>query len=378
MSGEPPLILHVIHHLVIGGMENGLVNLINSIPASKFRHAIACVEDYSDFRRRIARDDVEVFALNRSRVGLWAMRRELYRLCRRMRPQIVHTRGMSGLDALLPSRLAGTPSHVHGEHGWDVHDLHGSSSKPIWLRRLHSPLIDRYITVSNHLQRYLIERVGVRPSRITQIYNGVDTARFVPGSGKPTNALPAGFADGDSIVVGTVGRLQLVKDQATLIRAFARLAARPSGARLRLVIVGGGPLSSQLQALVAELGIQKQTWFPGALADVRPVMQCFDVFVLSSLSEGISNTILEAMATGLPVVATAVGGNLELVTDRCTGRFFEPGDVAQLVNLLDEYATNAPQRREHAGLARKRAEEVFGLPVMVENYQRVYEELSDS
>ncbi len=179
-------------------------------------------------------------------------------------------------------------------------------------------------------------------------------------------------------MVGTVGRLQLVKDQATLIRAFARLAARPSGARLRLVIVGGGPLSSQLQALVAELGIQKQTWFPGALADVRPVMQCFDVFVLSSLSEGISNTILEAMATGLPVVATAVGGNLELVTDRCTGRFFEPGDVAQLVNLLDEYATNAPQRREHAGLARKRAEEVFGLPVMVENYQRVYEELSDS
>jgi len=306
---------------------------------------------------------------------VWAVRRELFGLCRRLRPRIVHTRGMSGLDALLPSRLAGTPSRVHGEHGWDVHDLHGSSSKQVWLRRLHSPLVDRYITVSKHLERYLVERVGIRPSRITQIHNGVDTERFSPAARAERSALPAGFADVDSIVIGTVGRLQAVKDQATLIRAFARLARQPEGARLRLVIVGGGPLARQLQALVAELGIERQTWLAGPLTDVRHVLGCLDVFVLSSLQEGISNTILEAMATGLPVVATAVGGNLELVIDRRTGRFFEPGDVAKLAGVIREYAGDAPQRREHARLARQRAEQVFGLPVMVESYQRVYEEL---
>ena len=86
---EVPLVLHVIHHLVIGGMENGLINLINQIPATRYRHAIACIEDYSDFRHRITRPDVEVIALHRSRIGVWALRRELFRLCRRLRPDVI-------------------------------------------------------------------------------------------------------------------------------------------------------------------------------------------------------------------------------------------------------------------------------------------------
>jgi sugar transferase (PEP-CTERM/EpsH1 system associated) len=369
----PPLVLHVIHHLVIGGMENGLVNLINRMPASRFRHAIACIEDYSDFRSRLTRDDVEVIPLYRSKVGVWAVRRELFRLCRRLRPAIVHSRGMSGLDALLPTRLAGTRHHVHGEHGWDVHDLDGTASKPALLRRIHSPLIDRYVTVSKHLERYLVERVRVAPSRITQIYNGVDTERFTPLPRKPSGVLPAHFADPDSIVIGTVGRLQLVKDHATLVKAFAALTRLPLGERLRLVIVGGGPLLGELQRLVAELGVAGQTWLPGPLSDVPSVMRWCDVFVLSSLSEGISNTILEAMACGLPIVATRVGGNVELVDEGRMGELFEPGDVAALAGLLERYAADPAWRGAHAALARQRAVEVFGLQAMVDRYQAVYE-----
>jgi sugar transferase (PEP-CTERM/EpsH1 system associated) len=373
MSGRPPLILHVIHHLVIGGMENGLVNLINRMPATRFRHAIACIEDYSDFRRRIVRDDVEVYALNRSRVGLWRVRRELFRLARRLRPSIVHTRGMSGLDALLPTRLAGVSRHIHGEHGWDMHDLHGSSAKPLWLRRVHSPLINRYIAVSKHLERYLIERVGIRPSRITQIYNGVDTERFCPALEKAIDVFPSGFANSDSFIVGTVGRLQLVKDQATLIRAFAEVARQTHGNRFRLVIVGGGPLAKDLQSLVENLGVAAQTWLSGPIEKVPSILKCLDLFVLPSLSEGISNTILEAMACGVPVLATAVGGNIELVQDGRTGRLFQPGDAATLANLLLGYAHNYELRANHARLARARAMETFDLSKMVQSYQQVYE-----
>ena len=143
MSEDPrPLILHVIHHLYMGGMENGLVNLLNRMPDSRFRHAIACVEDYSDFRRRLRRMDVDVIALHRSRVGVWEIRRAIFNHCRRLRPAVVHTRNLSGLDALLPARLAGVPRCIHGEHGWDVNDLHGDHWKPVLLRRLHSPLIE--------------------------------------------------------------------------------------------------------------------------------------------------------------------------------------------------------------------------------------------
>ena len=370
-----PLVLHVIHQLAMGGMENNLVNLINRMPASGFRHAIACVEDFSDFRSRLVKPDVEVFALHRSRVGVQRLRLELFRLCRRLRPRIVHSRNRSGLDALLPARLAGVRYRVHGEHGWDVGDLHGESWKLMLLRRLHAPLVSRYITVSKDLERYLIRRVGVAARRVTQIYNGVDTERFAPAADKPTGLLPASLAGTDLVVIGTVGRIQAVKDQATLLRAFAALqSARPeSRARLRLAVVGDGPLLGELRDLARSLGIAETTWMPGALGNVPDVLRLLDVFVLPSLSEGISNTILEAMASRLPVLATARGGNVELVEEGQNGRLFEPGDVPALTRLLADYLDDSARRRAHADTARRRALERFSLDAMVASYQAVYE-----
>jgi sugar transferase (PEP-CTERM/EpsH1 system associated) len=370
-----PLVLHVIHQLAMGGMENNLVNLINRMPASGFRHAIACVEDFSDFRSRLVKPDVEVFALHRSRVGVQRLRLELFRLCRRLRPRIVHSRNRSGLDALLPARLAGVRYRVHGEHGWDVDDLRGESWKLILLRRLHSPLVSRYITVSKDLERYLTRRVGIAAGRVTQIYNGVDTERFAPAADKPVGLLPSSLAGPDLVVIGTVGRIQAVKDQATLLRAFAALrSARPeSRPRLRLAIVGDGPLLGELRELARSLGVAETTWMPGALGNVPDVLRLLDVFVLPSLSEGISNTILEAMASRLPVLATARGGNVELVEEGQNGRLFEPGDVPALTRLLAEYLDDPARRRAHADTARRRALERFSLDAMVASYQAVYE-----
>ncbi len=92
----------------------------------------------------------------------------------------MHSRNLSGLDALLPARLAGVPRCVHGEHGWDVDNLGGTNRRHALLRRLHAPLVDRYVTVSKDIERHLVERIGIRPSRIAQIYNGADTERFAP------------------------------------------------------------------------------------------------------------------------------------------------------------------------------------------------------
>jgi sugar transferase (PEP-CTERM/EpsH1 system associated) len=368
--------LHVIHQLAMGGMENNLVNLINRMPPARFRHAIACVEDFSDFRSRLAKTDVEVVALHRARIGVQKLRLELFRLCRRLRPAIVHSRNRSGLDALLPARLAGVRYCVHGEHGWDVDDLHGEKWKLILLRRIHSPLVNRYITVSKDLERYLVRRVGIAARRVKQIYNGVDTERFSPGAEKPLGLLPASLAGPGLVVIGTVGRIQAVKDQATLIRAFAALlAARPgSTSRLRLAIVGDGPLLGELRGLASSLGIAELTWLPGALGHVPDVLRLLDVFVLPSLSEGISNTILEAMASRLPVLATARGGNVELIDEGQNGRLFEPGDVESLARLLGEYLDNPALRRAHADVARRRALERFSLDAMVASYQAVYQE----
>ena len=377
MTETRPLILHVIHHLVTGGMENGLVSLINNLPSSSYRHAIVCIEDHSDFRDRLTRADTEVLEMRRSRIGTWRLRYRLVRTFRRLKPAIVHSRNKSGLDALLPARLAGVPHCVHGEHGWDVHDLDGHSVKEQVLRRLHAPLVERYVTVSRSLRDYLVERVGIRPERITTICNGVDTGKFQPAPRKPAGILPAQLAREELVIIGTVGRLQPVKDQQLLLRAFAGLVRESPGvaATARLLLVGNGPLRDTLMQLAQSLGIAHLTAFTGDRTDVAQLLQCMDVFVLPSLAEGISNTLLEAMATGLPVVATRVGGNVELVRDGENGALFESGDVASLTHLLAGYVTDGSARRRHGERSRRLALESFSLEAMIEGYRGAYETL---
>ncbi len=375
----PPLVLHVIHHLVTGGMENGLVNLVNTMPESSYRHAIVCIEDYSAFRDRIRRQGVQVFALNRSRVGIWRTRCELFALFRRLRPAIIHSRNMSGLDAIVPAMLAGVRHRLHGEHGWDVGDLRGERFKPALLRRLNSPFVSRYVTVSRDLAGYLESRVGIAATRITQICNGVDTDRFVPaGDGPRRSRLPPAFRDENCVLIGTVGRIQPVKDQTLLLRAFA-IAREMHPAlrnRMRLAVVGDGPLLGELHALADSLGIAGETWLPGALDNVPEVLRAFDLFVLPSLNEGISNTILEALASGVPVVATNVGGNPELIDDGVTGRLIAAGDLDTLVRTIGEYAADGVLRRRQSEVARRVAIERFSLAMMVGRYEALYDHLT--
>jgi sugar transferase (PEP-CTERM/EpsH1 system associated) len=377
MTETRPLILHVIHHLVTGGMENGPVSLINNLPSSSYRHAIVCIEDHSDFRHRLTRPDTEVLEMKRSQIGTWRMRYRLFRTFRRLKPAIVHSRNKSGLDALLPARLAGVPHCVHGEHGWDVHDLDGLSVKEQVLRRLHAPLVERYVTVSRSLRDYLVERVGIRPERITTICNGVDTGKFMPAPRKPADVLPAQLAGEGLVIIGTVGRLQPVKDQRLLLHAFGELVRQSPAlaTTARLLVVGNGPLRDTLTQLAQSLGIAHLTAFTGDRTDVAQLLQCMDVFVLPSLAEGISNTLLEAMATGLPVVATRVGGNVELVRDGENGALFESGDVASLTRLLAGYVTDGGMRRRHGERSRRLALDSFSLEAMIEAYRGAYETL---
>jgi sugar transferase (PEP-CTERM/EpsH1 system associated) len=379
-TSERPLVLHVIHHLVIGGMENGVVNLINHMPGHRYRHAVACIEDYSSFRDRIADPDVDVFALNRSRVGVWGLRRALYRLCRQLKPAIVHSRNLSGLDALLPSILAGVPRRVHGEHGWDISDLHGTQRRSTLLRKLHSPMVDRYVVVSRHLETFVRDRVGIRAERIRQIYNGVDTVRFAPRIDGQASLLPERFRRPDCLVVGTVGRLQPIKDQATLLSAFAIMIRRNHALaeRARLLIVGDGPARADLVNLCRSLRLEGSVHFTGPLEDVPVALRSMDLFVLPSLNEGISNTILEAMASGLPVLATAVGGNVELVEDSATGHLFEPGDAEALADLMTLTLVDRDRLEALGRAARARVLERFSLASMVERYADLYDSLSPS
>lgn len=364
---EPPLVAHVLYHLCMGGLENGLVNLVNRIPADRYRHAVVCMAYYDDFRKRITRPDVEVVAMGVHERGVARITPDLLRLFRRLRPAIVHTRNPSGMDALLPAALAGVPWRIHGEHGWETDDLQGRNRKNEWNRRLHAPMVHRFVALSRHQERYLSERVGIAPRRITQIYNGVDVERF-----HPREAIRADTA----FVIGTVGRMQEVKDPLHLVEAFLHLRrSRPDLApRLRLAMVGDGALRGAVEARLREGGAWDAARLTGPREDVAEQLRAFDVFALPSKAEGISNTILEAMATGLPVVATRVGGNPELVEEGRSGFLTPPSDPPALAAALARYADDAALVAAHGAAGRERARAEFSLERMVARYTALYDE----
>src|SRR5258708_37348075 len=165
-----PLVAHVIFRLDVGGLENGLINLINRIPAERFRHAIVTLTDYSAFRQRIQRADVPVFALNKPPGNSPVTLVRLWRLLSRLRPDIVHTRNLAALEGTVPAALAGVPLRIHGEQGREANDLDGANVRGQVVRRLVKPFVHQYITVSRDLGSYLQQKIGVPPSRIAQIY----------------------------------------------------------------------------------------------------------------------------------------------------------------------------------------------------------------
>jgi sugar transferase (PEP-CTERM/EpsH1 system associated) len=373
---QPPLIAHVIHHLVIGGLENGLVNLINRIPPHRYRHAIVCMTDYSDFSLRIRRDDVQIFSMHKKFGRDFGVYGKLYKLFRRIRPDVVHSRNLTALDSLLPATLSGVPVRIHGEHGRDQFDTEGKNSKYRWLRRLHRPMVSHYVALSKDLERYLREAIGVPQERITQIYNGVDIDLFHPSPAGREAIGP--YSDPGHFVVGTVGRMQPVKDQLTLVRAMIELWRSDQSARerLRLALVGDGPLRAEIEGLLRRENSTDYTWLAGARDDVPRIMRGFDLFVLPSLAEGVSNTLLEAMASGLPVVATRVGGNPELMEEGRSGMLAPPADPHAMAAAIHEYYLNRDMARRQGALAREIARRRFGLDVMVANYLNLYDRVS--
>lgn len=375
---QTPLIAHVIHHFIIGGIENGLVNLINRIPENQFRHTIICMKNYSDFKDRIQRDDVDVIAINKKEGNDFSAQWRLYQLFRKIKPDITHTRNLGALDALIPAAFAGVKHRIHGEHGRDENDVAGNNKKLQLLRRLHRPLIKHYVPLSQDLENYLHTKIGVPEQRMTQIYNGVDTDKFVPAKGELKALISTKLAlNNETILIGTVGRIQPVKDQMNLARAFVELLRHAPDLRniARLVLIGDGPLREKIMAYLKFEKVDNLVWCSGERNDIHQLLQNLDVFVLPSLAEGISNTILEAMASGLPVVATDVGGNAELVNNGATGFIVPSQAPVQMAQKLEIYLRDAQLRKQHGMMARQRAVEQFSLNIMVENYIELYQKV---
>lgn len=374
---DRPLIAHVLYRLDTGGMERVVVSLINAT-RDRYRHAVISLTGFGELRQEIE-DSVTAFVSLQKKPGKdWACYFRFWRALRALKPDLVQTYNIGTLDLAPIVKLAGVRRLVHAEHGRDAADPAGDERKYQQLRRCMAPLISRYVAVSEDLRTWLTQRVGISQSKVIHIANGIDTALFdVPRSTPRVRNLLGSFAPTGSMLIANVARLDQVKDHAGLLVAFKLLreADGSSNAGCRLIIAGDGPQRGALARQVAELGLTDSVRLLGNRRDVAQLLAECDVFVLSSIAEGMPITVLEAMAAGLPVVATNVGDLASVVDAGVTGTLVPPRDAPALAAALGRYVADEKLRRRHGEAGRARVAGQFGLRTMVSAYVALYDDL---
>ena len=364
-------IMHLVHGLPAGGLENGVINLCNRLNPSQFAPSICTLEGGGRLESRVDTGRVELFTVRRFFGNDPSLPLRLAWHLIRRKIDILHTHSWVTLvEGCVAAKLARIGVVVHGEHGFPMEERPRNVRVQHWFWNR----ISQVTSVCGILADRMEQVVGYPRRRIAVIPNGVDAEHFRPsGKGKLLARSELGLPP-DAFLLGTVGRLVPVKNHAGTLRALAAL--RRIGIDAKLALAGDGPLRDELQRLAVDLNVQANVSFLGELADVAPLLQALDVFVLNSTKEGMSNTILEAMACGVPVVATSVGSNGELVADGQTGYLVPTENDRELTGALERLARK-PESLLHFGReARFRVESRFGIDRMVQNYSELYMKLA--
>jgi|SRR5215831_4285483 len=366
-------ILHVVSCLGMGGTEHGLLKVINGLGHERFEHRICVVRTLDkDFARRMT--SVELYEVGSGNAGLQFPLLRLASIMKAYRPHVVHTRNFGALEGIPASRVAGVPVAIHSEHGYELETVAGLPLRRRVMCRALFGMADAVFTVTENLRAYHAAQSWTPEQRLRVIYNGVDLETFTPSRTTAEETRHRYCIPADRIVIGSVGRLVPIKNQATLLRAAEMLAE--NGCPIHVVLVGDGKEAPALKKQAAEsAALQGRVTFAGTSDRVSDLLSAMDIFVLPSISEGMSNTILEAMATALPVVVSRTGGNPELVDEGRSGYLFRPTDPRSLAGALGRLVQSEELRRGFGESAREAVVARFSLSGMIQRYDNLYREL---
>ena len=370
---QPIRVMHVLDRLDIGGTEKALLKLINGLDAGLFEHYICTMRGTS---AAVEKWTSNVTLLNAGKQGASFQFNvpRLVKLMRTIRPAIVHSRNWGGIEATVAARLAGVPVALHSEHGYELEMRSGLPLQRRLLRHLAYRMATAVATVTCELRDYHAAQAWWASERMHVLYNGVDGRQFRPQPAVRSATRRELGISPNALVAGSVGRMVRLKSFITLLEAAKGLATEFP--ELYVILAGSGPELSSLQDFAANCHeLSGRVVFTGTIDNVADVLNAMDVFVLPTLMEGMSNTILEALAVGLPVLASRVGGNPELVEEGVCGYLFTPEDVPGLASLLRTLLRNSSMRAEFCRAARERALRSFSLEAMVRSYGDLYIDL---
>jgi glycosyltransferase involved in cell wall biosynthesis len=363
-------ILHLITRLPIGGAERLLLGILRNLDTSEFKSAVCCIQDRGELADEVEAMGISVIALNLMKRGSydWAVVPRLREIIRGLHIDLVHTHLY---HANMYGRLAAQKEGVAA-----IASVHNTYDRRKWHRHLINRWLARKTFVitagSEYVERDLLTVDKLPRSKVLRLPNSIDLSRVETPKSKVDARMRFGFSESD-FIIGTVGRLEEQKGHIFLLRAFQNLRGRTDGRRLKLLIVGDGRLRSYLQEVSKQLGISEAVCFSGSIGDLGEIYQALDLFAMPSLWEGLSLAMLEAMAAGLPVVATEVGGARDVLGESQYGLLVPPSDPAALEISIGK-VIDAPDyafRMANAGRERVRLNyDVAALASQIEGLYR--------
>jgi len=355
-------ILQIVLSLKYGGLENLVVGFSQNLRKRGIESEIVCLAEGGELKLKAEQSGIKVFVLNKKEGFNFKLIFRLAKLLKQQKADIVHTHNIPPLIyGSLAAAMVGIKC-LNTRHG------RGKKMTNWFIWGLNKFIVA--ISKDAHNQMLLHNKIDKQKARF--IYNGVDIASFSGGINEESINLiksEIGVQPG-SFVVGHIARLTRVKDQETLLKAFQKVIENETKAEL--VIVGDGPLNQKLRQSASDLGIATYVKFLGYREDIKDLLSVFDVIVLPSLMEGVSLTILEAMAAGKPVIVTNVGGNPEVVVDGETGLLVPSRDPQKMADAIMRILSDPSLARRMGEAGRKRVEEKFSLEKMVNEYEKVY------
>ncbi len=365
---QPIKVAHLINHLSPAGKEMGIVKLLNRMDPQRFQGYLVVFDKVWD-TLSLDVEKSELIAINKKKGNDPLLPFKVAKILRSRKIDILHTHAWGTLvEGILGAKLARTPVIIHGEHG----TFH-KTGKRKKVQNLFWRWADYRLSVSGILARNLEKTIELPENSFETILNGVDTDKFKPNAEDRARVRAELGIREDTVLIGTVGRTIKVKNHPLMIEAAHILKDR--GLPFKMVVVGDSPFYSireEMEEKIKKYRLSDTVEFLGNRSDVERVMNAFDIFVLPSLSEGCSNVIQEAMATGLPVIATNVGGNPELVSDGRTGFLFTSEDADDFAAKMETLVCNPALRKQFGEASREDALQRFSLDVMVKAYEDFY------
>jgi len=358
-------VMHVVLSLDVGGLERNVLNQVREGCGLGQQSSVLCLERPGTLASRAEELGARVVCVDKTpgiRPGIVPRIRSVLEA---VEPDVVHTHQIGPLFYTgLASHGLGIPLIVHTEHGRE--DYAGRRLLR-WLGRVAGMHASCLFCLTQDMADGVIGSRIVPRGKVRLIHNGIDLSVFRQRHDRVVVRRSLGIAP-EAVVVGTVGRLTEVKNQELLIRAFAQVKGQIPEAHL--ILVGDGPLAGELRDLAASLGVDESVHFAGYQPNSAPYLQAFDVFALTSRSEGMPQSVLEASACGIPVVASRVGGLPELIEHGRTGVLFDPGDQPGLESALMALLADPPRARELGAAGRAKVESLYDVGRMARDYHQ--------